>query len=377
MRSPGRTIAIVGGGFSGTVLAVNLLRRTAAQPTRIVLIERRAEIGRGVAYQSEGYEGYPHLLNVPAARMSAQTDEPLQFAQFAQARDPRCHAEHFCRGDSTASICRTCCSERSRRHPTRHAGAHPGAGATPFIVSTQRTLSCQPIQSATRPRRRTRTGMRRSATRQSGERRCRSPAIALTYAIPSATRALRAEAKTMLLIGSGLTMADVAIAAANLNPDVPDSRDLSSRLLPALAIRARRNASAVVGDLRSRYRPAALSARGCWRRFVRCWPTSNVAPATGAMPSTSLDRRPRTVERACRSRSVRDSCVTCALTGTCIDIACRPSSMREFAAIARSRATARACRSSAAAERRWRSHCGAVATTWIGHGVARCAPIGS
>src|SRR5579862_5205251 len=66
MRSPRRTIAIVGGGFSGTVLAVNLLRRASAEPTRIVLIERRAEIGRGVAYQSEGY---PHLLNVPAARM--------------------------------------------------------------------------------------------------------------------------------------------------------------------------------------------------------------------------------------------------------------------------------------------------------------------
>src|SRR5580658_7645167 len=92
MRSPGRTIAIIGGGFSGTVLAVNLLRHASTEPTRVVLIERRAEIGRGVAYQSDWY---PHLLNVPAARMSAQSREPLQFARFAQARDARHQADQF------------------------------------------------------------------------------------------------------------------------------------------------------------------------------------------------------------------------------------------------------------------------------------------
>ena len=92
MRSPGRTIAIIGAGFSGTVLAVNLLRRDHAQPTRIIIIEPRAELGRGVAYQSDWY---PHLLNVPAERMSAESREPLQFARFAQARDARHQADEF------------------------------------------------------------------------------------------------------------------------------------------------------------------------------------------------------------------------------------------------------------------------------------------
>src|ERR1700733_6828106 len=68
MRSPVRTIAIIGGGFSGSVLAARLLRRPPAEPSRIVLIERRAQLGRGVAYQATVHQP---LLNVPAGRMSA------------------------------------------------------------------------------------------------------------------------------------------------------------------------------------------------------------------------------------------------------------------------------------------------------------------
>jgi uncharacterized NAD(P)/FAD-binding protein YdhS len=49
-----RTIAVVGGGFSGTVLASRLLRLRPAQPIRIVLIERGARLGRGVAYAARG-----------------------------------------------------------------------------------------------------------------------------------------------------------------------------------------------------------------------------------------------------------------------------------------------------------------------------------
>ena len=44
-----KTIVIVGGGFSGTVLAANLLRRPPVDPTEIVLVERGVAIGRGAA----------------------------------------------------------------------------------------------------------------------------------------------------------------------------------------------------------------------------------------------------------------------------------------------------------------------------------------
>jgi uncharacterized NAD(P)/FAD-binding protein YdhS len=80
-----RTIVIVGGGFSGTVLAANLLRRPPAGPTRLLLIERASEIGRGAAYAERGF---PYLLNVPASRMSASSAAPKEFLEFAQRRMP-------------------------------------------------------------------------------------------------------------------------------------------------------------------------------------------------------------------------------------------------------------------------------------------------
>jgi uncharacterized NAD(P)/FAD-binding protein YdhS len=87
-----RTIVIVGGGFSGTVVAANLLRRPPAGPTRLILIERAGEVGRGVAYAERGF---PYLLNVPASRMSASSAAPLEFLEFARRRIPNATGEAF------------------------------------------------------------------------------------------------------------------------------------------------------------------------------------------------------------------------------------------------------------------------------------------
>jgi uncharacterized NAD(P)/FAD-binding protein YdhS len=92
MSWPLRTIVIVGGGFSGTAVAVNLLRRELRGPTRIVLIERDEEVGRGVAYACRAF---PYLLNVPAGRMSATSGSPKEFLHFLQRRLPRVTAEDF------------------------------------------------------------------------------------------------------------------------------------------------------------------------------------------------------------------------------------------------------------------------------------------
>jgi uncharacterized NAD(P)/FAD-binding protein YdhS len=86
------TVVIVGGGFSGTVLAVNLLRRPPSAPTDIVLFERNASVGRGVAYaQLE----FPYLLNVAAGRMSIDRSDPADFLRFAQRKEPGAEAEDF------------------------------------------------------------------------------------------------------------------------------------------------------------------------------------------------------------------------------------------------------------------------------------------
>jgi len=83
---------IIGAGFSGTATAVQLLRHADGRPLEIVLIERQADFGRGVAYAKQEF---PYLLNVPASRMAATTDDPDSFLRFARRRDPQVLAGDF------------------------------------------------------------------------------------------------------------------------------------------------------------------------------------------------------------------------------------------------------------------------------------------
>jgi len=70
-------IAIVGAGFSGTLLAINLLRH---QGPATVLVERRADqVARGVAYSATHPD---QLLNVRAGGMSAFPDRPDHFVRW-------------------------------------------------------------------------------------------------------------------------------------------------------------------------------------------------------------------------------------------------------------------------------------------------------
>jgi len=75
-----KSVAIVGAGFSGSLLAINTLRHAGPTAT---LIERRAVFGRGTAYSAP----HPsHLLNVRAGNMSALSDRPAHFAEWCSAR---------------------------------------------------------------------------------------------------------------------------------------------------------------------------------------------------------------------------------------------------------------------------------------------------
>ena len=75
------SIAIVGGGFAGSLLAVRLLRR-AGGALSVVLVDRGSQPGRGVAYATKFDE---HLLNVRAENMSAYPDAPDHFLKWAQS----------------------------------------------------------------------------------------------------------------------------------------------------------------------------------------------------------------------------------------------------------------------------------------------------
>ena len=88
-----KTVVIVGAGFSGTVLAANLLRRPPVAATDIVLIERGGGYGprrgvrsRRISLSSECAGGATHR------RIRS---DPLQFLRFAQARLPNADGEDF------------------------------------------------------------------------------------------------------------------------------------------------------------------------------------------------------------------------------------------------------------------------------------------
>ena len=77
-----RTIAIIGGGFSGTLAAVNLAR-FSEEPLRVVVINTKRPFGRGTAYGTSRNE---HLLNVAARNMSALPDHPEHFVDWLRSR---------------------------------------------------------------------------------------------------------------------------------------------------------------------------------------------------------------------------------------------------------------------------------------------------
>lgn len=99
-----RTFAIIGAGFGGTMTCVHLLRLLAEkqrevggggggcgegsgdEPFNIFLIEKSGRFTAGAAYSTTSQA---HLLNVPAGRMSAMPDDPDHFLRWARQQDPK------------------------------------------------------------------------------------------------------------------------------------------------------------------------------------------------------------------------------------------------------------------------------------------------
>ena len=75
-------VAIVGGGFSGAVTAVQLARRLVGDAA-IDIIEPRPLLGGGVAYSAADAA---HRINVPAARMTVFGDDPGHFDRWMRAQ---------------------------------------------------------------------------------------------------------------------------------------------------------------------------------------------------------------------------------------------------------------------------------------------------
>lgn len=86
------TIAVVGGGYSGVMTAVNLLRQGSGTSLTVLLIEPRPQAGRGLAYSIWDDS---MLLNVPAGNMSAFSDDPSHFLNYCKELDPSLNGGSF------------------------------------------------------------------------------------------------------------------------------------------------------------------------------------------------------------------------------------------------------------------------------------------
>lgn len=76
-------IIIVGGGFTGTALAIHLARLGPAE-LRVTVVEPRPQLAQGVAYSTTDPA---HRINVPAARMQLAGDENGVFDSWFRASE--------------------------------------------------------------------------------------------------------------------------------------------------------------------------------------------------------------------------------------------------------------------------------------------------
>jgi len=125
-RNPRKHVLIIGGGASGVLLACHLLGDPARNLTA-TLVEKRQEVGRGVAYFTADPN---HLLNVRAANMSAFPDQPDHFwrwlctresngPQYYRCADPFCFVPRKIYGEYIGSLLSAFFSEGERTDPLR------------------------------------------------------------------------------------------------------------------------------------------------------------------------------------------------------------------------------------------------------------------
>ncbi|MFC7668162.1 FAD/NAD(P)-binding protein [Hymenobacter humi] len=80
-QSAAPVITVVGGGFAGTALVLQLRRQPALAQAEIHLIEPRAVPGPGLAYTARRPE---YLLNVRPGALSLYPEQPQHFAAWLQ-----------------------------------------------------------------------------------------------------------------------------------------------------------------------------------------------------------------------------------------------------------------------------------------------------
>ncbi|HYD88201.1 MAG TPA: FAD/NAD(P)-binding protein [Vitreimonas sp.] len=197
-----KRIAIIGGGFSGVCLASLLMRAKQS----VTLIERGARLGAGLAY---GVRDDSYLLNVRASNMSAFADDPDHFARWLRARTGQAGEAFAARKLYGAYM-----GETLRRES--------GAFGRRLKRLRHEVRACERLGNAWRIRLASGTLEADAVVLALGHRPPRNIAAMSDIAVIGAwdRRALRRVGSgDVLLLGTGLTMVDVALALARRRRD--------------------------------------------------------------------------------------------------------------------------------------------------------------
>jgi uncharacterized NAD(P)/FAD-binding protein YdhS len=232
------TLAIVGAGASGTLVAAHALRAASRErsPLRIVLIDRRERIG-GVAYST----GDPrHRLNVTAARMSAFAQEPDDFVRWRAGAGPGEPGAYAARGEYRRYLEQVLAATQREAAPEATLArltadverVDPAGGRVRLRFAGAATLDADAAVLA--------LGNLPPLPPPGCGGVAAHPAYVNDAWAPGALERIPADERaTVLLIGTGLTMVDVAIALARRSPSARLLAVSRGGLLPRAHLRGR------------------------------------------------------------------------------------------------------------------------------------------
>ena len=203
-----RVIAVVGGGASGTLAAVHLLR---AGHVRVMLIDPGRH-GLGVAYSTNDER---HLLNVRAAAMGGLADEPEDFLRWCRGRGLGAEPDDYLprrlygaylqdlltRFGERTRLRFICARVQNVLEPPNHSGVR-------MTLSDGRVLSADAVVLA--------LGNPSPATLEQVSPSCHAAFIRDPWAPEAIHRA--SGALRVAILGSGLTAVDVALSVLDSNP---------------------------------------------------------------------------------------------------------------------------------------------------------------
>ena len=194
-------IAVIGGGFSGTLTAIHLALRLPDRP--VILFEESGDVGPGLAYRRDDRHA---LLNIPARRMSAYQDEPDHFYHYAlRVLGDEVTPDDFLPRRIYGEYIKDCLAQTQKHSPNLRVDhravidiqTNPGSSVAVLTLKDQTALMCARVVLA--------TGHQGSAF---------SGSIWAQHTLPARLAASFDKVKqgdTVLVIGTGLTMIDAVL----------------------------------------------------------------------------------------------------------------------------------------------------------------------